>query len=84
MQGIVIVLCSVLAVVISALSYFMQKGKIAKFESNCIATLNTKMENVEKLCENHHTDIAKLFDELKGIDKRLSYLEGRTNGKSHQ
>ncbi len=65
---------------IAVLSHKASNDAIATFRSNCIATLNTKVDNIEKTIERLQENQAKIFDKLEEVTKELSYLQGKTNG----
>ena len=55
---------------------------IGIFRSNCINTLNTKMEMVEKTLNELKDNDSKLFEKVEEVANDLSYMKGRTNGNS--
>jgi len=60
----------------------LSNAKIEKFESNCIATLNAKVAEIEKDLTNQRLDIAKIFDKIETIKSDLEYMKGKFNGKA--
>jgi peptidoglycan hydrolase CwlO-like protein len=79
---------AIVALVISAIgvwvSYAMFQGskeKIRLFETNCIATLKQKIDDMDKTINNLRGDITNIYEKLEDLNARTSRIEGRLNGK---
>ncbi len=79
---------------IAVLSHKASNDAIATFRSNCIATLNTKVDTIEKNIERLKDNQGKLFDKfsefdrqgnsvrLNDIDKRITEISNETRSNT--
>jgi hypothetical protein len=79
--GTIIAIC---AVAISFASYLLNKSKMEKWELNCLATLKTKVAELEKDRDMHRADLNKIFDRLDIMNREIGEVKtaiGKLNGK---
>ena len=80
MWQIITIIISILAVGISWRNYALSKGRLEKFESNCIATLQADMKTVKDSVADTKKHIEDIYKEQKSLGERVSKIEGRLNG----
>ncbi len=69
------------SVVIALGSFFLSKAKISKFESNCIATLTARVNDIDEDIKEMKSNIEKIFTKTSDVGERISRLEGKLNGQ---
>ena len=69
-----------ISVAIALGSFFLSKAKIAKFESNCIATLTARVNDIDEDIKEMKGNIEKIFTKTSDVGERISRIEGKLNG----
>ena len=79
MLSIILVICTVTSVTVSVLTYFNSQNRIKKFESNCIATLKSKVSELEKDRDRHRADLDKIFGRLDVMNREIGEVKTMVN-----
>ena len=79
MLVIALAICTFVGATVSVLTYLHSQNKIKEFESNCIATLKSKVSELEKDRDRHRVDLDKIFGRLDVMNREIGEVKTMVN-----